>query len=189
MAQPIYLDGVVWLSWGLSLLLTLAVIWLNIVPSETIMPAFVIMMLGGWAIIAVARSVGMTKGSVFNAFFASVALFLMWVETIVAQEMFSVSYAVPGDGMLVGLLFAIYEENLFLGFAVAGNAAGLPGIYIIIAAAVAFVPLHALAQPDDPAFNAAAFMVRCTLTGMTVYTRQAGPAFAAHVIWNVVMLL
>ena len=187
MGQQIYLDSLVWLSWGLGLLLTFVCVWFDFGQTDLIMKGFVIMCLGGWGLIAVARRVGLTRGGVVSGTLVAIALFLMWLESLISQQLFDTAYTSPGGDVWTAVLFAIYEETLFLSFAVAGNAAGLPGIYTLVFSALAFVPLHGLARPDELAFNMSAFMVRMTLSGMTVYTHFAGPAFAAHALWNFVV--
>jgi hypothetical protein len=189
MAQAIRYGPIYFLSAALALIFTFVVVWFEFADSTKVLSAFIVMCLGGWGIQALCGHMGLTKGGSFSWMLTMVAVIAMWVETGLAQQMFSVQYAAPGGGILVGFLFAFYEQNMFLSIVVAGNAAGLPSLYIMIIAGIIFVPLHAFSQPDDPAFNAAAFLVQMTLTGITCISKQTDPAFGAHELWNVVMNL
>jgi hypothetical protein len=189
MSQPVRLGPIYFLSCAIILLFTFVALWFGFGDPTRITIGFLVMALGGWAVIAVSRRVAIGGSSTASLMLTGIAFLAILVESSVAQTVFSAAYSVPGEGIIINVLFGGYEENLFLALILAGKSAELPSLFIIVLSCIVFVPLHAFSQPDDMGFNVAALMVRFTLSSLTTYTRLADPSFGGHMLWNGVMSL
>jgi len=173
----------------LAVVMTFALVFLGIVPWELLAPTFVVAWGGGMAIILVAGRVGMAKQGGAGSFVLIAGLAGL-LAIVVQSQFFGVMFGVtasvdPANFWLVNVLFAIYEETLFLGVRVAGKAGGLPDLWIIGIEAAAFLPYHALHYPMGVAFFFVFLIgVRLTLSAISLMTDHSDPPYIAHMAYN-----
>ena len=91
------------------------------------------------------------------------------------------------ERMLVNILAAICEENLFFGVYCVGKAANLPDVWIMVLSTVVFWALHALVL-NIHSFEVVVFLTagRLVLTGLYAVTDHSDPSFIVHILWNVI---
>ena len=191
------LGPVYWIAGGaLALLLTFALVFLEIVPWELLAPTFIIAWGGGQVLIMLALFSGGARRSGAEGFSMSIiagliGVILIIIESSLAGIFFNVSMAIDtSNGWLVLVLFAIYEETLFLGVRVAGKSGGLPDLWIMGLEALAFVPYHAFRYPLDMMFFIVfIFAVRMTLSGISLITDSSDPPYIAHMLYNFLVWL
>jgi len=192
-SDKIRLGPVFWICGCLlAVVMSFALVFLGIVPLELIAPTFVIAWGGGMAIILVAGRVGVAKQGSSGSFvlIAGLAgLLLIIVESQIFGALFGVTASVdPANFWLVNVLFAVYEETLFLGVRIAGKAGGLPDLWIIGIEAAAFLPYHALHYPLTLAFFFFFLIaVRLTLSAISLMTDHSDPPYIAHMGYNFIV--
>lgn len=195
--EPVTLGPVMWISQAIMLLLTAAVLWLDIVSFDTIGVALVVFGFGGLLmILLVAALTGKLRiGGIGAREFtvAALGLILIVVVNIGLLWLFDAPMDVGpssantwAERILVNVLFAIYEENLMLGLFAAGKAGMIPDIYLVIGAAFLFVPLHAWVRGIDLFFAMFLIVGRSVLTGLYAVSDHSDPSYITHIIWNVV---
>lgn len=189
-----------WLSQVIMLLLTGAVIWLQIVSWEVIgPPLFVFGIMGLLIILLVAALTGklaigtigpreFTVAGVGLVVLVAVNMFIFWVFDV---PMSAGSGPVAEtsnwfERVLVGVLFAIYEENFMLGLFSAGKAGGVPDLYLIIGAVIVFVPLHAWVRAIDLVFALFLGVGRAVMNAQYASSDHSDPSYITHIVWNIV---
>ena len=187
MGDKILLGPLTFISWALGIVLTGAVTWLGIIDWEIIKIPFIVIFLGGIVLLLVATKLGITKETVWSTkvlFVVAGGLIVLMLQTILLQNLFTYEIA-SFDNVLVGVLFAIYEETVMLGFAAMLKAAGLPDIWIIILSVAFFVPMHAFSMLGTFFFDLFLTIGRVVMTSATLITDNSDTGYAIHIIWNV----
>ncbi|MFW9849446.1 MAG: type II CAAX prenyl endopeptidase Rce1 family protein [Candidatus Thorarchaeota archaeon] len=189
----IRIGPVFWISELAGVLLTFALVFLEMVSWALLAPTCLIAFFGGLLLIILAGRVGMTREGFFssNVIVATVVTLLaLVIESFLISAWFNLSVSYPSKILLVNVLFAIYEETLFLGVAVAGKAAGLPDTYIIVICALVFVPYHLFVYPIDMLLYIVVLgAARVTMDASRFMTDHSDPSFLTHIIWNVLATL
>lgn len=181
-------------------LFTAGAVWVGAVDWATLAPAFFLFGLMGLLVVGIAMMAAHAKGRavLFAPFgiregiaallgFALLAGFNLFVFYLFKVPMSTGVTA--ADNVLTGVLFAIYEENLMFGVYLAGKAAGVPDIPLIILSTIVFIPLHALVGVLNLSFILFLIIGRSVFTGLYAVTDHSDPSYVIHILWNVVMSL
>lgn len=195
--EPVRLGPVFWISQALMLLLTAAVLWLEVVSFDTISVAFLAFGLGGLLLIILVSSLtGKLRFGIIGPrefTIASVGLILIVVVNVGMSWLFMAPMDVGpstantwAERALVNSLFAIYEENLMLGIFSAGKAGNVPDLYLIFGTVLLFIPLHAWVRALDLAFVVFLAIGRCVFTALYAVSDHSDPSYLDHIIWNVI---
>lgn len=191
MGDRITLGPIFWIFGVLlGLVMTFALLFLGIVEWEVLALPAIFGWGGGLLVIAVCGRVGLTREGVANSnvlVAAMIGLLVLFAQTMLFQAWLGLSLTVANEHFwLVNVLFAIYEETLFLGVAAAGKAAKLPDMYIIGLSAIVFVPWHALRYPVDMLMYILILGgARVVMSALTLATDHSDPSYITHISWNV----
>jgi len=90
------------------------------------------------------------------------------------------------ERLLVNILAAICEEDLFFGVYCVAKAANLPDVWILFLSTVVFWALHGLVL-NIHSFEVVVFLTagRLVLTGLYAVTDHSDPSYVVHILWNV----
>lgn len=179
------------LSWVLAVLMTGAIVFLGIMTWEELMVPAISMFGFGLLLTIMATRLGFTRESIFTpkvgiAIIVSVILLIMDALLLSGLIGYSVTQY---DNALVAVLFAIYEETLFLGVVTLLTGLGLPDFYNLLVTAIVFVPLHALVYPATFAFTLFLLIGRVILTGAILVTDNSDVGYGGHIIYNLITTL
>ena len=179
------------LSFVLGLTMTGAIVFLGIMTWEELMvPA--VSMFGFGALFAIlATRLGFTRESIFTpkvAIAIVVSVLLLIGDALLLSGLIGLAVT-QYDSVLVAVLFAIYEETLFLGVIALLAGAGLPDSYNLLVTSIVFVPLHALVYPTDFAFTLFLLIGRVILTGAILITDNSDVGFGSHILYNLITTL
>ena len=193
--------GIFFLVAQLGLLLTLAgVLHLGVLPFETTVILAIIAMFGVLLVIlALAmkggnlmpatdpRTLGKMAGATLLGFVALLLVNLGLWFFFGAPLSSSLAGSSLLERLLVNVLSAICEENLFFGVYCVGKAANLPDLWIMGLSTLVFWMLHALVY-NIYAFEMVLFLTagRLVLTGLYAVTDHSDSSYLVHVIWNVI---
>ena len=179
------------LSWVLGLTMTGAIVFLGIMTWEELMVPAVSMFGFGAMMTIMATRLGFTRESIFTPKVASaivVSVCLLVVDAMMLNGL--IGFAVTQyDNVLVAVLFAIYEETLFLGVVTLLTGLGLPDFYNLLVTSIVFVPLHALVYPQEIAYTLFLLIGRVILTGAILVTDNSDVGFGSHIIYNLITTL
>lgn len=179
------------LSWIIALLMTGAIVFLGVMTWEELMVPAVSMFGFGILLTLMATRLGFTRESIFTpkvAIAIVVSVILLMIDAIMLQGL--IGYAVTQyDNVLVAVLFAIYEETLFLGVITLLAGIGLPDMYNLLVTSIVFIPLHALVYPQEFAFTLFLLIGRVILTGAILVTDSSDVGFGSHIVYNLITTL
>jgi len=177
----------------LTLVLTFALVFLGIIPWETIQYLFLIAWGGGMLAILVSAKVGKTKEGPFSPLVfpaVVVGMVALLLETVIFEQMFGVSLAVGLiGGVLANFLSAMYEETFFLGIDSAAAAGGLPIFGRFLLLGVIFVPFHIFRYGLDLMMILILLSARLTLDALRIFTGHSDPSFMVHGGWNILVTI
>lgn len=179
------------LSWAIGVVLTGALVFLGIMTWEELLVPAITMFGFGILLTLMATKLGMTRESVFTpkVFLAiMVSVVLLIADALLLKGLVGLAVT-QYDNVLVAVLFAIYEESLFLGVIALLAGVGLPDGYNLLLTAVVFVPLHALVYPVGWEYTLFLLIGRLILTGATLATDNSDVGFGAHIIYNIISTL
>ena len=190
MARPIALGPIYWLCGViLTILLSFAVVFLNIVPWELIGPPLLIAWGGGQMMILLGGAVNLTREGVLSSKIltaSAVGLIGVVITQSIIGALFGIPLSMNSDVLLINVLFAWYEETLFLGVKVAGRASGMPDGYIMLLCMVVFVPYHALRYPVDALLYILVLASsRLIIDGASLLANHSDPGYVIHTIINI----
>ena len=190
MARPIALGPVYWVCGViLTILLTFALVFLNIVPWDLLAPTFILAWGGGQMMILLGGAVNLTREGVLSSKIltaSAIGLVGVVITQSVIGALFGIPLAMATDILLVNVLFAWYEETLFLGVKVGGRAANMPDIYIMLLSIAVFVPYHALRYPVDAILYILVLAVsRLIIDGVSLLANHSDPGYIVHTLINV----
>lgn len=190
MARPIALGPVYWICGvALAVLLTFALVFLGIVEWDMLAPTFILAWGGGQMMILLGGAVNLTREGVLSSKIltaSAIGLIGVVITQSVIGALFGLPLAMATDILLVNILFAWYEETLFLGVKVAGRAANMPDPYIMLLSIAVFVPYHALRYPVDAIFFIAILAVsRLIIDGATLLANHSDPGYVIHTLINI----
>lgn len=176
------------LSWATGALLTGALVFLGVLTWEELMVPFVTMFIIGIMLTLMATKLGLTRESIFTpkvAIAILVSVVFLILDALLLKGL--IGFAVTQyDSVLVAVLFAIYEETIFLGVISLLAGMGLPDGYNLLVTAAVFVPLHALVYPVGWEYTLFLFIGRLILTGATLITDNSDVGFGGHILYNIV---
>jgi len=179
------------LSWALATLMTGAIVFLGIMTWEELMVPAVSMFGFGLLLTIMATRLGFTRESIFTPKVATaiiVSVILLILDAVMLSGL--VGFAVTQyDNVLVAVLFAIYEETLFLGVVTLFAGLGLPDLYNLLVTSIVFVPLHALVYPTTIIFTIFLLIGRVILTGAILITDNSDVGFGGHILYNLITTL
>ena len=179
------------LCWCLGVLLTGAVVFLGVMTWEQLLVPAVTMLGFGILLTLMATKLGFTRESIFTpkVFIAIlVSVVLLIADAMLLQGL--IGYAVTQyDNALVAVLFAIYEESLFLGVVTLLAGVGMPDFYNLILTTIVFVPLHAFVYPADLAHTLFLIIGRVILTGAVLVCDNSDVGFGGHILYNLITTL
>jgi len=179
------------LCWVIGVLMTGALVFLGIMTVDQLLVPFVTMFVVGILLTLMATKLGFTRESVFTpkVFIAIlVSVVLLIADAMLLQGL--IGYAVTQyDNVLVAVLFAIYEESLFLGVVALLTGVGLPDFYNLLVTTIIFVPLHALVYPQDWQYTLFLLIGRLILTGAVLVTDNSDVGFGGHILYNIITTL
>ena len=190
MARPIALGPVFWLCGTmLTVLLTFALVFLNIVPWELLAPTFILAWGGGLMMVILGGAVNLTREGVLSSKVltaSAIGLLGVVITQSVIGALFGLPMAMMTDILLVNVLFAWYEETLYLGVKVCGRAGNLPDAYIMLLCIATFVPYHALRYPVDALLYIAVLAVsRLIIDAVSLLANHSDPGFIVHTVINI----
>lgn len=176
------------LAWVLGVLMTGALVFLGIMTWEELMIPAVSMFGFGMLLTIMATRLGFTRESIFTprvGIAIIVSVLLLIGDALLLSGL--IGYSVTQyDNALVAVLFAIYEETLFLGVVTLFTGLGLPDFYNLIVTTIVFVPLHALVYPATIAFTLFLLIGRVILTGAILVTDNSDVGMGGHIIYNLI---
>jgi hypothetical protein len=176
------------LCWGIGVLLTGALVFLGVMTIEQLLVPFITMFIVGIMLTLMATKLGFTKESIFTpkVFLAiMVSTILLVADALLLKGL--IGYAVTQyDNILVAVLFAIYEECLFLGVVALFAGVGLPDFYNLLITTIIFVPLHALVYPVAIEYTIFLLIGRLIMTGAVLVTDNSDVGFGAHILYNII---
>lgn len=179
------------LSWVLALVMTGAIVFLGIMTWEELMVPAISMFGFGTIMTLMATKLGFTRESIFTPKVATaivVSVILLVIDAIMLSGL--IGYAVTQyDNVLIAVLFAIYEETLFLGVTTLLCGIGMPDAYNLLVTAIVFVPLHALVYPQEFAYTLFLLIGRIILTGAVLICDNSDVSFGAHILYNLITTL
>lgn len=176
------------LSWVIGVVLSAAVVFLGIMTLEQILVPAVMMLGFGILLTLMATKLGMTRESVFTpkVFLAiMVSVCFLIADALLLKGLVGLAVT-QYDNVLVAVLFAIYEESLFLGVISLLAGMGLPDSYSLLITAAVFVPLHAIVYPASWEYTLFLLIGRLILTGATLATDNSDVGFGAHILYNII---
>ena len=179
------------LCWCMGAMLTGAIVFLGIMTWEQLLVPAVTMLGFGILLTLMATKLGFTRESIFTpkvgiAILVSVVLLI--ADALMLKGL--IGYAVTQyENILVAVLFAIYEESLFLGVVTLLAGVGMPDGYNLIITVVIFVPLHALVYPAALAYTIFLIIGRVILTGAVLVCDNSDVGFGGHILYNIVATL
>lgn len=174
--------------WALMIILTGAVTFLDIVPTSVLIPVFVVFGLGGIILVLVTGKLGMVNSE--NRFglrvVISIALTMgfLAISSWVLWNFGSMTIAIP-DNTLVAVLFAIYEETMFLGVAAVLKLTGLNDIFIIVISTLIFIPLHAWAYSSTWLIDLTLAIGRIGFSAFFFISDNSDVPYTSHILWNI----
>ena len=190
--------GFVYLIAQLGMVLTVAgVLHLGVLPQETILNIVILAILGIiLTILAIAVKGGNFLPSIPGAKTLAVAvggfvvllLVNMGLAFFFDAPMFSsIGSADWGSKLMVNILAAICEEDLFFGVYCVAKVVNLPDVWIMFLSTLVFWALHALVY-NIYAWEMVVFLScgRLVLTGMYAVSDHSDPSFIVHILWNVI---
>ena len=179
------------LSWIIALLMTGAIVFLGVMTWEQLMVPAVSMFGFGVLLTLMATKLGFTRESIFTPKVLTaivVSVILLMVDALMLSGL--IGYAVTQyDNVLVAVLFAIYEETLFLGVITLLAGMGLPDFYNLLVTTIVFVPIHALVYPQEFAYTMFLLIGRVILTGAILITDNSDVGFGSHILYNIITTL
>jgi len=179
------------LCWCLGALLTGALVFLGIMTVEELLVPFVTMFIVGILMTLMATKLGFTRESIFTpkVFLAIlVSVVLLIADAMLLQGL--IGYAITQyDNVLIAVLFAIFEESLFLGVVTLLAGVGLPDFYNLLVTTIVFIPLHALVYPMDFAYTLFLLIGRLILTGAVLVTDNSDGGVGGHILYNLITTL
>lgn len=179
------------LCWVLGVMMTGALTFLGIMTWDELLVPAVTMLGFGILLTLMATKLGFTRESVFTpkVFIAIlVSVVLLIADAMLLQGL--IGYAVTQyDNVLVAVLFAIYEESLFLGVVALFAGVGLPDSYNLLVTTIVFVPLHALVYPTAIEYTIFLIIGRLILTGAVLVTDNSDVGFGGHILYNLITTL
>lgn len=171
--------------------MTGAIVFLGIMTWEELMVPAISMFGFGVMMTLMATRLGFTRESIFTPKVGTaivVSVILLILDALLLKGL--VGFAVTQyDNVLVAVLFAIYEETLFLGVVTLLAGVGLPDFYNLLVTTIVFVPLHALAYPQEFAFTLFLLIGRVILTGAILITDNSDVGFGSHILYNLITTL
>lgn len=191
MAGIVRLGPVFWVfGLFLTLVLTLALVFLGIAPWDEIKVLFIVGWGGGLVATLAAARVGLAREGPFSPLVFPAILFgflaLLAVNVLIGA-FFGLQSVNPAEGVLVNFLAAMYEEMFFLGIDSAAAAGQIPALGRLALNAAAFVPYHALRYDlGDIAFILLLLAGRIIFDTVRIATSNSDPSFALHGGWNVI---
>lgn len=180
---------------GLMILLTFACGWLGLVswdiliwPTIGSILGLLSVSIGFFSRQASLSSEGLFSPRILGA--SILALFGIAATDIIVRGVlgvYSLAFVSLSGILFVDVLFAIHEENLFLGVRTA-FAGRMHPIAIVLINALVFIPYHALRYPVEILYFAAVlFASRIVLDSVAVFSNHSDPPYIAHVGWNVLV--
>ena len=179
------------LSWAIGVVLTGALVFLGIMSWEELLVPAITMFGFGILLTLMATKLGMTRESVFTpkVFLAiMISVVFLIADALLLKGLVGLAVT-QYDNVLVAVLFAIYEESLFLGVIAVLAGVGLPDSYNLLLTAAVFIPLHALVYPVGWEYTLFLLIGRLILTGATLATDNSDVGFGAHILYNIVSTL
>jgi len=179
------------LSWVIGALLTGALTFLGIITWEELMVPFISMFVIGIMLTLMATKLGFTRESVFTpkVFIAiMISVVLLIADALLLKGLIGLAVS-QYDNVLVAVLFAIYEETIFLGVISLLAGMGLPDGYNLLVTAIVFVPLHALVYPVGWEYTLFLLIGRLILTGAILITDNSDVGFGGHILYNIITTL
>ena len=179
------------LSWAIGVVLTGALVFLGIMSWEELLVPAITMFGFGILLTLMATKLGMTRESVFTpkVFLAiMISVVFLIADALLLKGLVGLAVT-QYDNVLVAVLFAIYEESLFLGVIAVLAGVGLPDGYNLLLTAAVFIPLHALVYPVGWEYTLFLLIGRLILTGATLATDNSDVGFGAHILYNIVSTL
>ncbi len=179
------------LSWIIALTMTGAIVFLGIMTWEELMVPAVLMFGFGALMTIMATRLGFTRESIFTpkvAIAIVVSVILLMIDAIMLRGLIGLAVT-QYDNVLVAVLFAIYEETLFLGVVTLLAGLGLPDMYNLLVTTIVFVPLHALIYPQEWAFTLFLLIGRIILTAGILITDNSDVGFGSHILYNLITTL
>lgn len=174
--------------WAIMIILTGALTFLQIVPMETILPVFVVFGLGGIVLVLITGKVGLVnKENRFGdmvLFSIALTMAFLAVSTWFLWNFASMTVTVP-DNTLVAVLFAIYEETLFLGVAAVLKMTEINDFFIVIISTIIFIPLHAWAYASAWVIDLTLALGRIAFSAFFLISDNSDVPFTSHVLWNI----
>jgi hypothetical protein len=154
---------------------------------ELLVPA--VFMFGfGILLTLMATKLGMTRESVFTpkVFVAIlVSVVVLIADALLLQALIGLAVS-QYDNVLIAVLFAIYEETLFLGIISILAGMGVPDFYNLLITGLVFWPLHAMVYPAAWQFTLFLLIGRLALTGATLVTDNSDVGYGAHILYNII---
>jgi len=179
------------LSWVVGAILSAALLFLEILTLEELLVPAVFMFGFGILLTLMASKLGMTRESVFTpkVFIAIlVSVCFLIADALLLQALIGLAIT-QYDHVLIAVLFAIYEETLFLGVISILAGMGVPDFYNLLITGIVFVPLHAIVYPADWQYTLFLWIGRLALTGATLITDNSDVGFGAHILYNIIVSL
>jgi membrane protease YdiL (CAAX protease family) len=176
------------LSWIIGVVLTAALVFLGIMTWEEVLVPSVTMFTPGILLTLMATKLGMTKESVFTPkVFAAimVSVGFLIADALLLHGLIGLEVT-QYDHVLIAVLFAIYEESLFLGIIALLAGLGFPDGYNLLVTGLVFVPLHAFVYPVGWEFTLFLWIGRIVLTGAVLVTDNSDVGFGAHILYNII---
>lgn len=179
------------LSWVIGVLMTAAIVFLGIMTWEELMVPAVSMFGFGLLLTLLATRLGFTRESIFTpkvAIAIVVSVLFLILDALLLSGLIGLAVT-QYDNVLVAVLFAIYEETLFLGVVTLFAGLGLPDAYNLLVTSIVFVPLHALVYPATIAFTIFLLVGRVILTGAILVTDNSDTGYGSHIVYNLLTTL
>lgn len=186
---------------GLGLLLTGAVLWLGVIAQDVLYTAalwFFILPIIMLIPLTLFGGAGISRKPIHGIIgSALVLLALMMLDALILQTMVPNSLldasAAGVEGMmgllLVGILFAIYEETFFTTIAGYMKLGGAPDLLVIGISMIVFVFLHALRYPDTLFYTLFLSISRAMLTAAMLKVDNSDVNFIAHIAFNILTVV
>lgn len=185
----IKLGPLTFIYWMIGLVMTGALLFMGIMSWEEIrIPFFLFFVVPALFTMAGTR-IGVTKQSVFspNTFLAVVvSVLVLFLNVYLLKGMFGYSVEARFESVLVAVLFAIYEETLFLGVATLILATPINPFYALLVADMVFVGLHALRYPETLFYDLFLVIGRTVMTGALILTKNSDVPMTTHVLYNLI---
>jgi hypothetical protein len=176
------------LSWIIGVMLTGALVFLGIMTWEALMVPALMMFTPGILLTLMATKLGFTRESIFTpkvGIAILVSTVLLIADALLLQGLIGLAVT-QYDHVLIAVLFAIYEESLFLGVVALLAGVGVPDGYNLLITAIVFVPLHAIVYPVGWEFTLFLLIGRLILTGAVLATDNSDVGFGGHILYNIV---